>query len=75
MSSTVRILFVLTPTLLGIGGVAAVATWSFAQTPPTPGSVIYRYDSLRRIAQDIYPTTSAAYSYDKAGNRTSLTMN
>ena len=34
------------------------------------GSAIYTYDSLGRLIQDAYPSNTASYSYDAAGNRT-----
>ncbi|UTD26553.1 hypothetical protein DB459_06075 [Bradyrhizobium sp. WD16] len=37
----------------------------------TPGTATYKYDSLGRVVQDIYPANSRAYSYDAAGNRVS----
>lgn len=39
------------------------------------GTATYRYDSLGRLVQDVYPANSGAYSYDNAGNRTSATTN
>ena len=44
-----------------------------AQTAPTSGTVTYRYDSVGRLVQDVYPQNSGAYAYDAAGNRTSAT--
>jgi YD repeat-containing protein len=59
-----------------LGATAALLTSrSQAQAAPTPGSVTYRYDSLGRIVQDIYPANSVGYNYDAAGNRTSMTLN
>jgi YD repeat-containing protein len=68
-----RILIVAIITLAGVAG-AFVTSRTLAQTPPTPGSATYRYDSLGRVVQDIYPANSAAYSYDAADNRTSFTQ-
>ena len=59
----------------GVAAVAILASRTIAQAPPTPGSVTYRYDTLGRIIQDIYPANSAAYGYDAVGNRTAFTLN
>ena len=59
----------------GLVGVALLASRSIAQAPPAPGSVTYRYDSLGRVVQDIYPAKSAAYDYDAAGNWVTFTLN
>jgi uncharacterized protein RhaS with RHS repeats len=56
--------------------VAAGAAMLVSQTSAqVPGTVTYRYDSLGRVVQDIYPAQSGAYSYDAAGNRVSATLN
>ena len=70
-----RILFVAVIALPGLVGVALLASRSIAQAPPTPGSVTYRYDSLGRVVQDIYPAKSAAYDCDAAGNWVTFTLN
>ena len=54
-------------------GAAFLAPRTVAQVPP-PGTATYRYDSLGRVVQDIYPTKSAGYNYDAAGNWTSFTL-
>ncbi|MEH2500326.1 YD repeat-containing protein [Bradyrhizobium sp. AZCC 1678] len=74
MTRRLRILIVAAIALAGAAA-ALVTSRTMAQTPPTPGSATYRYDSLGRVAQDIYPANSAAYSYDAADNRTSFTQN
>ena len=43
-------------------------------TTPTAGTVTFRYDSVGRLVQDVYPQNSGAYNYDAAGNRTSATQ-
>jgi YD repeat-containing protein len=54
-----------TAALLGLLGSAALA-----------GSVAYTYDTLGRLATAVYSdgttTTTITYSYDAAGNRTSV---
>jgi len=75
MTRRFRILFIVTLAVAGVAGAAVLASRTLAQVPPTPGSVTYRYDSLGRIVQDIYPANSAAYNYDSSGNRTSFTLN
>jgi YD repeat-containing protein len=56
-------------------GAAMYSSRSTAQAPPAPGSVTYRYDSLGRVVQDVYPANSGAYNYDAVGNRTAFTQN
>ena len=69
-------MFVVTTLIFGaLLGAGILTSRTIAQAPPTPGSVTYRYDSLGRIVQDIYPANSAAYSYDAVGNRTAFTQN
>jgi len=75
MTPRFRMLFIVTLALAGVAGAAVLTSRTLAQVPPTPGSVTYRYDSLGRIVQDVYPTNSAGYNYDASGNRTSFTLN
>ena len=75
MTPRIRMLIIAAVVLAGAAGTALVASRTSAQTPPTPGTVTYRYDSIGRIVQDIYPANSAAYNYDSGGNRTSFTLN
>ncbi|WP_253712021.1 RHS repeat domain-containing protein [Bradyrhizobium sp. WD16] len=65
------------PQLIAGGLLVAIAASVAMLVPPhkaeadTPGTATYKYDSLGRVVQDIYPANSRAYSYDAAGNRVS----
>jgi len=44
-------------------------------TPPAQNSVAYRYDALGRLIEVRYPNGRVVtYSYDKAGNRTTVVV-
>ncbi len=63
-------------TLMLFGCVLMVASmWPPTSGKAAPGSVVYRYDSLGRLVQDVYPANSASYSYDAAGNRSASSVN
>jgi hypothetical protein len=58
----------------------AMIFFQFGQQPSkvaaaTAGSIIYRYDSLGRLAQAAYPVNSAAFAYDNVGNRSAFSQN
>ncbi|MBT2336214.1 hypothetical protein J7E49_20150 [Variovorax paradoxus] len=57
-------------------GCACVGVFMFCGLAANAGSVGYTYDALGRLAAVIYnngtSTTTITYSYDAAGNRTSV---
>ncbi|VTU40526.1 YD repeat (two copies) [Variovorax sp. PBS-H4] len=55
---------------------ACLCAAALAGVPAQAGSVSYTYDALGRLASTVYSdgtsTTTITYSYDAAGNRTSV---
>ena len=56
---------------------AGLCAAALAGHPAHAGSMSYRYDALGRLASTVYSngastTTTITYSYDPAGNRTSV---
>jgi len=73
MTRRFRILILFAIALAGLAGAAILTSRTQAQVPP--GTVTYRYDSLGRVVQDVYPAKSAGYNYDAASNWVSFTLN
>lgn len=56
-----------------LSGVSSTATAQ--SSPPAQTSITYRYDALGRLIRVEYPNGRVVtYSYDKAGNRTVVTV-
>ncbi|MDQ0612254.1 hypothetical protein QFZ83_006425 [Variovorax sp. W1I1] len=71
----------LTPVRLGgartlLRGLVVACTLVLSSLPSYAGSVSYTYDALGRMATAVYnngtTSTTITYSYDAAGNRTSV---